>query len=670
MHSFFRVVRSALRYRYSLAAAALCSLAIGALWGANIGTLYPFVEIVFKGESLQETLDRRIATTEEHRQALTAKLEQKQALAEEPGGKQRTELQDEIQALRNEIVLADRTLATSRRYEPWLDKYFPSDPFRSLVVVIGLLLLGTVFKSVLLMANIALIARVVHLTMADLQNTFFSRMLRRDLATFQQQASSGFVGHFVNEMRLVSAGLEAFFGSAVREPLKMVACLVGAAMISWQLLVLSMLCAPVGLLLLRLLSKTVKRATHHSLNLMAEQIRRLTESHGGFMTVKAFTLERKERSRFRHITQEIACMAQRLSLLFSMTKPISELMAMTITSVAILAGAYLVLNQETHLFGLRITDQPLNPASLLLFFGLLAGIADPARKLSGIFGQIYMGIIASQGVYAMMDAPSQLPRPENPLDFDGLEQGVSFENVRFGYNPNHPVLNDVSLQFAAGQRVALLGANGCGKSTLMKLLLRFYEPDSGCVRLDGHDLRHYHLRDVRRQIGWVTQETWLFDDTVADNIRCGRPSATDEEVVQAAKAAHAHEFITTSLADGYDTMVGEGGLRLSGGQRQRIALARVILRDPSILILDEATSEIDLVSEKLIHQSLAEFMQARTTFIITHRLSALALADVIVVMEQGRVVDVGSREELASRCEAFNRIVATQLQADSGQSAA
>jgi ABC-type multidrug transport system fused ATPase/permease subunit len=195
---------------------------------------------------------------------------------------------------------------------------------------------------------------------------------------------------------------------------------------------------------------------------------------------------------------------------------------------------------------------------------------------------------------------------------------------------------------------------------LAKLLLRFYDPQAGVVRLDGVDLRRFLIRDVRQQISLVTQDPWMFDESIADNIRYGTPDATDDEVIEAARKAHAHGFIQ-DLEDGYETVVGQRGNRLSGGQRQRIALARAILRDPAILILDEATSEIDLESEQLIHRVLAEFTRGRTTIMITHRLSTLNLADRIVVMERGKILDVGSHEELAGRCPAYQRLHLTQL---------
>ncbi len=661
MNSFFRALRGALKYRFTLAAATACSIAIGVLWGGNIGVLYPFIEVVFRGESLQDSLEKKISVAKENSQTLTASIAQLQQQLPDAPPDREAELHKEIAAQQMRLTGEQRALESSLRSKPYIERYCPRDPFLTLVAVIGLLTAGTILKNLFLVANVVLISRVVQLTMVDLQNEFFRRSLRQDLAVFHEQATSGLVGRFVNEMRMVAGSLEAFFGAAVREPLKMFACLAGAAMISWRLLLLSMVCAPIGLLLLRVLAKTIKRVTQHSLDLLSEQIRRLTQSYGGFVTIKAFSLESQQRGRFRYVTKEIAWMAQKLSFFFALSKPISEVMAVGVTSVAILAGTFLVLNRETHLFGLQITEQPLEPAALMVFFGLLAGIADPARKMSGIFGQIFMGVTASRGIFAMMDRPASISQEANAASFKGLSQDLTLEDTQFAYHPGEPILHGINLRIGAGERIAFVGPNGCGKSTLVKLLLRFYDPTAGRIRLDGRDLQEYRIRDVRRQVGLVTQETWLFDDTVAENIRCGKPGASDEQVTEAARKAHAHEFITQELPQGYQTAVGESGCRLSGGQRQRIALARVILRDPSILILDEATSEIDLVSEELIHASLAEFMQGRTTIMITHRLSSLAIADRIVVFDRGQILDVGTGAELKERCEVYSHLLASQI---------
>jgi ATP-binding cassette subfamily B protein/subfamily B ATP-binding cassette protein MsbA len=346
----------------------------------------------------------------------------------------------------------------------------------------------------------------------------------------------------------------------------------------------------------------------------------------------------------------------RIALFDGLISPVTELMGITTICLAILFGAYLVMSQQTHLFGVKMSDRPLSLSALMCFYGMLAGISDPARRLSEVFNRLQRAAAAADRVYQLLDREPLVCDPPSPKSLPRHHRELVFDRVSFHYHASQLVLEEIDLRIPFGETIAIVGPNGCGKSTLANLIPRFFDPVLGSVRLDGVDVRDVRLRELRGQIGLVTQETLLFDDTVLNNIRYGCPHATRDQVIEAAQQAHAHRFIEQKLEQGYQTIVGAGGGRLSGGQRQRIALARAILRDPAILILDEATSQIDLESEQLIHKVLEQFIRHRTTVVVTHRLATLALANRIVVMDGGRIADLGTHEQLLSRSDVYRRL--------------
>jgi ATP-binding cassette subfamily B protein/subfamily B ATP-binding cassette protein MsbA len=450
--------------------------------------------------------------------------------------------------------------------------------------------------------------------------------------------------------------LRTLFGSAILEPLKMLACLVGAALISWRLLLLAMLLAPVAVLAIRWLATRIRRECSGALqdDLMLNAV--LLESYGGIRTVQAYSMESQQRERFRRVCHQRLGKAVRIRFWSALAKPAAELIGIAAIGIAILAGAYLVLNQETELLGLKICDRPLSLPSLLVFYGMLIGMSDPARKMSDVFGSLQVAVAAAIRVFGVLDQPARITDPVEPVALPDRHRRLVLDGVTFQYAAKHRVLRDVSFQVDFGETLAIVGPNGCGKSTLANLISRFYDPNQGSVRLDDIDLKDVRLSELRARVGLVTQQTFLFNDTVLANIRHGLPSANDEQVVQAAHQAGAHEFIESALEHGYDTVVGPNGNRLSGGQRQRLALARALLKDPEILILDEATSQIDPHSERLIQRAIEQSSGRRTTIIITHRSSTLHLADRVLVLDAGQVAACGTHDQLLADCHLYRRL--------------
>ena len=659
MKNFRRGLSFVWPYRKRYALSVVFAVLTAAFWGGSLTMVLPVLTVLFDNQSLPEWINGAVRKKE----ADTAAQEAQVAAI-------RQRLADGAAVGKGELALAERRLTSlqwklrwHRRIQPVVERWCPAAPFPSLLILLGFLLASNLLRGFFLFWQEVLVGSAVQLGVFDLRNQFYRRSLVQDMARFDERGTGVLLSYFTNDLESLATAMETLLGKVVREPMKAASCLLFACLISWQLVLLSLFVVPMAGAMIYVVGRYMKRANRKSLETMSSIYRILQETFGALAIIKIFTQERYERRRFFVKTKSYFHKSMRIVKLDALSGPLLEVMGIAAISSCLLAGAYLVLNGRTDLFGVRLLSEPLEPAELLAFYTLLAGIADPVRKLSNVYGRLQRGSAAADRVFAEMDRePTIVDRATAPA-LKRHHRNIEFAGVSFAYHET-PVLRGIQLNVSFGETLAIVGPNGSGKTTLVKLLARFYDPTAGAVKIDGVDIREVRLRSIRQQIGMVTQETVLFEDTIYNNVRYGNRHATRAQVEAAAKSAYAHQFIE-KLPERYETLVGERGANLSGGERQRLALARAILRDPAILILDEATSALDMESESLIQRALRDFARERTTFLITHRLSTLALAQRIVVFDGGRIQAVGSHAELLKSCVLYRKLHDIHFKRDS-----
>ncbi len=620
-------------------------MGVAMLWGASLTTIYPVLQVVLENKTAVTWAEAEIVRCNERtieNQTTLTTLEAKIAAEGanfDPAGRasdlyQTGFCQEQIENERKAREWYQSTI-------PTFQKYAPETPFGTLAWAIAFLMVITAIKGVLLVVSAVLVARASNRTVMDMRRIYYRKALDLDQRRIDNIGTANMMTHLTHNMIMVSGGLQVFYGKMIREPLKMVVCLAGAAYICLPLLLLSLVVVPAGAFVINSLSRRMKRSTQREIEGMSSVYQTLIETMGALRTVRVFGREVRERRRFKSNSASLYRMSVRISMYDSLIRPVTEVLGIISISGSILAGAWLVLNQQTDLFGIHVSNRPLEPMSLLLFYSMLAGASDPARKMSEVINVLVRGGTACENLERTFSVEPLVARPENPIPVPLHCKSIQIQNVSFAYRAKQPVLTRLSLEVPFGQTIAIVGENGCGKSTLMSLLLRFYDPFTGQILIDGVNIRDCSPRQLRKQFAWVTQDNELFSGTLRENIAYGNRHATEEQILDAARLARVTDFFPV-LEKGLDTVVGDQGKCLSAGQRQRLALARAIVADPRILILDEATSQIDGKSETLVHASLLEFMRGRTTFIVSHRRSSLELADRVIVLNAGKIVSDSS----------------------------
>jgi subfamily B ATP-binding cassette protein MsbA len=671
--SYTRLIPYLWPHRKALALSTLFGIFVAVLWGANLSVAFPVVKVLLEGEDLHSWVSSEIDLRLSEAKDWSEKQVRYAAEIDELHRKGVEESDRQLADLVSERVRAEGKVneASERAWEmKWVDHHImpwvPHDKFETFTLILGLLLGATLLKGIFIFLQDVLVGRVVQIVIMAIRKEMLRKTLHLDYPSLMAHGVPQLMSRFTFDTEQMALGLNMISGRLIREPLKCLACLIGALWINWRLTLLSMLLTPLmGLFYLRY-GKLVKNASRRMTESMSRLYRILEETLEGLKVVLAYGSASKHRTDFHREYKEYLNKAIGLVRIDSVVKPTSELLVMLALFVAVLPAAYLALAHTEDIWGIRLATHHPDIAELACLYTMLAGMLDPARKMSNVYSRLKRSGVSLDRVFELIDQQPAIRNPENPVPLARLTRSIEFENVTFTYPPGSgapargPVLKQLSLKIQAGEVVAIVGPNGCGKSTLVNLLPRFYDADSGLIRIDGVPITGVKLEELRRQIGLVTQDTLLFDGTVYENILYGDRQATESDVLSAAARAYVTPILE-ALPHGIHSRIGERGKELSGGQRQRLALARAMVRNPPILILDEATSAIDNESAALIHRALQDDSAERTVLLITHSMTPTLLEFVtrIVVLDDGQLLATGTHEQLLQSCIVYRRLFHT-----------
>ncbi|MFO7535540.1 MAG: ABC transporter ATP-binding protein [Kiritimatiellia bacterium] len=482
----------------------------------------------------------------------------------------------------------------------------------------------------------------------DLRNAMFRRLMDLSILFYSDRRTGELISRVTNDPQLVEQSVSTVLGDIVKEPLTLIVMVGSAIYLDSGLALVSLVLFPICLLPIVGFGRKMRKNSRLAQEKIADLMSILQETITGARIVKAYGMEHVEMARFAEQNGTFFGKVMRMARARASVEPI-------IVFISGIGIALVLLYARWK--GMEFNEIMAFAAALILMY-------EPVKKLSGIHLQIQQSVSAAERIFELIDAPVTVAEKPGARPFDGVPTSVQFDRVEFCYGPETPVLKAVSLDVPAGTRLAIVGNSGSGKTTLVNLIPRFADVTGGAIRVNGVDIRDYTLKSLRKAMGCVTQDTILFNDTVAANIRYGTPEASLEEIQEAARKAYAHEFIL-AMPQGYDTLIGERGVRLSGGQKQRLAIARAILRNPPIMIMDEATSALDTASERQVQEALDTLMQGRTVFVIAHRLSTIVNCDRILVLDAGRIVESGTHPELLAKNGVYRMLYDLQFKASS-----
>ena len=508
-------------------------------------------------------------------------------------------------------------------------------PVVTLFVLAGILIFMTALKTSCYFGSTAVMVPLRTGIVKDMRMEIYNKILSLPLGFFSQERKGDIIARMSGDVQEVESSITGSLDMLIKNPILIVFYIGTLVFISWKLTLFVLVFAPLMMWLMGVIGRNLKKKSTEAQALWSDTMSQVEETLGGLRVIKAFLAEKMMGERFDKVTGAMRRKNARVSTRQALAHPVSEFLGTMMISIVLCFGGYLIIKDDSFI------DAP----TFIFYMVILYSVIQPIKDLSRAAYNIPKGLASMERIDKILDAQNTIRETEGAKDITSFADAIRFDHVDFSYEAGRQILSDINLVIPKGKTIAIVGASGGGKSTLVDLIPRFYDVDSGRISIDGTDIREFKLDSLRALMGNVNQEPILFNDTIFNNIAFGVENATEEQVIEAAKIANAHEFIMEK-EEGYQTNVGDRGCKLSGGQRQRISIARAVLKNPPILILDEATAALDTESERAVQEALERLMSNRTTVAIAHRLSTIKDADEIIVVDEGHIVERGRHDEL------------------------
>ena len=518
--------------------------------------------------------------------------------------------------------------------QEWMETIGPTSTLLILCAFLGVM---TLLKTACYFGASAVMIPIRTGVLRDIRRQLYGKLLDLNLGFFSQERKGDIIARMSGDVGEVENSIMSVLDMLIKNPILIVIYFAVLLVISWELTVFTLVVVPVLGWAMGVIGRQLKRKSLAAQELWSDTMSQVEETLGGLRVIKAFVAERKMDARFAGVTDELRTRTAKVATRQALAHPASEFLGTVLVAIVLWFGGMLILGENA----------PIDAPTFIFYMVILYSVINPLKDFSKAGYSIPKGMASMERIDRILNTPDTILEPEHP-EAASFEDEIVFDHVDFCYEEGKTVLRDICLTVPKGRTVAIVGESGAGKSTLADLIPRFYDVTGGSIRLDGKDIRNLRTADLRALTGYVNQEPILFNDTIFNNIAFGVEDVTREQVIEAAKIANAHEFIMEK-EEGYETNIGDRGMKLSGGQRQRISIARAILKNPPILILDEATASLDTESERLVQEALDRLMASRTTIAIAHRLSTIKNSDEILVMSEGRIVERGRHDDLIAK---------------------